>query len=374
MSLWGLFLEGLLSFLSPCVLPMVPLYMSYLATNKNNKKIVVFLNSLFFVLGLSVIFLILALAIDTIKPLIDEYSTIITLISGIIIIIFGLHETGLITIQVNIRQKDISMDTSNMNFIKAFLLGFLFSLVISPCIGPMLSSAILLAASSKVGGLYILIYALGLLIPFFITGLFTTSVVSFLKNKKNILKYVGIIAGIILVIYGGYMTINSSKDIIDLKNSNSTTASQENASEGTSNYLPGNDFYDQNGNIIHLSDYKGQYVMMNFIATWCTYCVNEIPEYLEFAKAHDDIKCFYVMSPNSSGVSKEEIITFIEEKGIDIEVIIDEDNVLYSLCNPSAFPTMFVADKENKILGYVSGAYDLEGFNSILESIKEQYG
>ena len=91
MSLWGLFLEGLLSFLSPCVLPMVPLYMSYLATNKNNKKIVVFLNSLFFVLGLSVIFLILALAIDTIKPLIDEYSTIINLIIGIIIIIFGLH-------------------------------------------------------------------------------------------------------------------------------------------------------------------------------------------------------------------------------------------------------------------------------------------
>ena len=373
MSLWGLFLEGLLSFLSPCVLPMVPLYMSYLATNKNNKKIVVFLNSLFFVLGLSVIFLILALAIDTIKPLIDEYSTIITLISGIIIIIFGLHETGIITISVNIRQKDISMDTSNMNFIKAFLLGFLLSLVISPCIGPMLSSAILLAASSKVGGLYLLVYALGLLIPFFITGLFTTSIISFLKNKKNILKYVGIVAGIILIIYGGYMTINSSKEILSLKNSSTTSTQEENTTENTSNYLPGNDFYDQNGNIIHLSDYNGQYVALNFIATWCTYCINEIPEYIEFANSHDDIKCFYVMSPSSSNVSKEEIISFIEEKGIDIQVIIDEDNVLYSLCNPSAFPTMFVADKENKILGYVSGAYDKEGFDSIFETVKEQY-
>ncbi len=373
MSLWGLFLEGLLSFLSPCVLPMVPLYMSYLATNKNNKKIVVFLNSLFFVLGLSVIFLILALAIDTIKPLIDEYSTIITLISGIIIILFGLHETGLITISVNIRQKDISMDTTNMNFIKAFLLGFLFSLVISPCIGPMLSSAILLAASSKVGGLYILVYALGLLIPFFITGLFTTSIVSFLKNKKNVLKYVGIVAGIILIVYGGYMTANSSKEILSLKNSTAAPTNEEESSQTASNYLPGNDFYDQNGNIIHLNDYKGQYVIMNFIATWCTYCINEIPEYLEFAKAHDDIKCFYVMSPSSSSVSKEEIISFIEEKGIDIEVIIDEDDVLYNLCNPSAFPTMFVASKEAEILGYVSGAYDLEGFNSILDTVKEQY-
>ena len=373
MSLWGLFLEGLLSFLSPCVLPMVPLYMSYLATNKNNKMIVVFLNSLFFVLGLSVIFLILALAIDTIKPLIDEYSTIITLISGIIIIIFGLHETGLITISVNIRQKDISMDTTNMNFIEAFLLGFLFSLVISPCIGPMLSSAILVAASSKIGGLYILIYALGLLIPFFITGLFTTSIVSFLKNKKNVLKYVGIVAGIILIIYGGYMTINSSKEILSLKNSTVASTNEEESSQTASNYLPRNDFYDQNGNIIHLNDYNGQYVMMNFIATWCTYCINEIPEYLEFARAHDDIKCFYIMSPSSSNVTKEEIISFIEEKGIDIEVIIDEDDVLYNLCNPSAFPTMFVADKESKILGYVAGAYDSQGFDSILESIKEQY-
>ncbi len=373
MSLWGLFLEGLLSFLSPCVLPMLPLYMSYLATNKNNKKIFVFLNSLFFVLGLSVIFLILALAIDTIKPLIDEYSTIITLISGIIIIIFGLHETGLITISVNNKKKDISMDTSNMNFIKAFLLGFLLSLVISPCIGPMLSSAILVAASSKVGGLYILVYALGLLIPFFITGLFTTSIISFLKNKKNILKYVGIVAGIILIIYGGYMTINSSKEILSLKNSTAASTNEEESSQTASNYLPGNDFYDQNGNIIHLNDYNGQYVMMNFIATWCTYCINEIPEFIEFAKAHDDIKCFYVMSPSSSNVSKEEIISFIEEKGIDIQVIIDEDDVLYNLCNPSAFPTMFVADKESKIIGYVAGAYDSQGFDSILESIKEQY-
>ncbi len=372
MSLWGLFFEGLLSFLSPCVLPMIPLYMSYLATNKNNKKIVVFLNSLFFVLGLSLIFLILALAVDSLKPLIDEYSTIITLISGIIIIIFGLHETGLITIQVNIRQKDISMDTSNMNFIKAFLLGFLFSLVISPCIGPMLSSAILLAASSKIGGLYILVYALGLLIPFFITGLFTTSIISFLKSKKNILKYVGIVAGIILVIYGGYMTINSSKEIISLKSSVNTYESQE-TNNDASIYLPKNDFYDQYGNIVHLNDYYGKYVMMNFIATWCTYCINEIPEYLEFAKAHDDIKCLYVMSPSSSNVSKEEILSFIEEKGIDIQVIIDEDNVLFNLCNPSAFPTMFIGDKEAKLLGYVSGAYNKDGFEEIYETVKEQY-
>lgn len=259
-----------------------------------------------------------------------------------------------------------------MNFIKAFLLGFLFSLVISPCIGPMLSSAILLAASSKIGGLYILVYALGLLIPFFITGLFTTSIISFLKSKKNILKYVGIVAGIILVIYGGYMTINSSKEIISLKSSVNTNESQETNNDASA-YLPKNDFYDQYGNIVHLNDYYGKYVMMNFIATWCTYCINEIPEYLEFAKAHDDIKCLYVMSPSSSNVSKEEILSFIEEKGIDIQVIIDEDNVLFNLCNPSAFPTMFIGDKEAKLLGYVSGAYNKDGFEEIYETIKEQY-
>ena len=127
MTLVGLFIEGLLSFLSPCVLPMIPLYMSYLATDKKDNKLEVFLNSLCFVLGLSLIFLILALAVDTIKPFLDKYSDMVSLVSGVLIILFGLKEVGVLKIQLPGFNKALDFDTSNMNYFKAFLLGFVLS-------------------------------------------------------------------------------------------------------------------------------------------------------------------------------------------------------------------------------------------------------
>mgnify|MGYP004640002319 FL=1 len=220
MTLVGLFIEGLLSFLSPCVLPMIPLYMSYLATDKKDNKLEVFLNSLCFVLGLSLIFLILALAVDTIKPFLDKYSDMVSLISGILIILFGLKEVGILKIQFPWFNKTMDFDTSNMNYFKAFLLGFVFSLVMSPCIGPMLSSAILIGANSASGFLYVMVYALGLLIPFFITGLFTSKVVTYLKSKKHVLKYVSVIAGVILIIYGSYSFMNGYKNLNKLNSNN----------------------------------------------------------------------------------------------------------------------------------------------------------
>ena len=365
MTLVGLFIEGLLSFLSPCVLPMIPLYMSYLATDKKDNKLEVFLNSLCFVLGLSLIFLILALAVDTIKPFLDKYSDMVSLISGILIILFGLKEVGILKIQLPGFNKVLDFDTSNMNYFKAFLLGFVFSLVMSPCIGPMLSSAILIGANSASGFLYVMVYALGLLIPFFITGLFTSKVVTYLKSKKHVLKYVSIVAGVILIIYGSYSFMNGYKNLNKISNNNTTTVEDKNV-------LPSGDFFDQDGNVINFSDYKDKYVTLNFIATWCHYCIKEIPDYQAFAKENDDVKSFYVMSSNTSGASEDQIKEFIKEQGIELQVIIDNDDTLYSLFRPSGYPTMFVAGKDNKILGYVSGAYEKDGLNSLLNKVKEQ--
>ena len=185
MSLFGLFIEGILSFLSPCVLPLVPLYMSYLSANaresdeEGNVKYAtakVFLMTVFFVLGVSVIFLILALSVKAIRPFVESYASVIAIVGGTLIIVFGLHETGLIHIDVLDHEKrlNISMDTSKASYLKAFLLGFVFSFAWSPCIGPMLASAILLASTQSLGSLYILVYTLGLIVPFLLTGLATS--------------------------------------------------------------------------------------------------------------------------------------------------------------------------------------------------------
>ena len=190
MSIFALFLEGLLSFLSPCVLPLVPLYMSYLSINGKEvdeqgnvkyKTFKVFLMTLFFVLGISTIFLILALSIDVVKPFIDSYSEVVSIVGGTIIIIFGLNATGLIHIDVlnNEKRLNVNINKSKMSYFKAYLLGLLFTFAWSPCIGPLLASAILIASSEDLGSLYLIVYALGLVIPFLLTGLFTTKLLEF---------------------------------------------------------------------------------------------------------------------------------------------------------------------------------------------------
>ena len=368
MSLFSLFLEGLLSFLSPCVLPLVPLYMSYLSVdaketdedgNVKYNTLKVFMMTLFFVLGISVIFIILALSIDVVKPFIDNYKEVIAIVGGTLIIIFGLHETGLIHIDVlnNEKRLNVNVDTKKMTYFKAFILGFLFTFAWSPCIGPMLASAILIASSQSLGSLYILVYALGLVIPFLITGLFTSSILNFIKNKKEVLKYVLVVAGVILIIYGSYMIYNSAKTIVAKQNMGASTTM----------------FEDQNGEVIDLDDYKGKYIFLNYTTTWCSYCRAEIPVYEEFSNEGKDYVCFYVMSPLTSGVSKEEILAYIKENNIKIPVLIDEKNIIYNMYKPNGFPIKFIYDKEGVFIGYVDGALDSKGFDELYEEVSTKY-
>ena len=168
-TLLGIFLEGILSFLSPCVLPLLPLYMSYLVGddktvdengNIKYKTINVFLSTLCFVLGICLTFTLLSLAVNSLISYIKNYSEIISIIGGTIIIIFGLHQLGIIHIDLLNKEfkLKVNLHLEKMSFFKAFLLGFVFSLGWSPCIGPMLANALLLAATSSEGYLYLIAY------------------------------------------------------------------------------------------------------------------------------------------------------------------------------------------------------------------------
>ena len=177
------------------------------------------------------------------------------------------------------------------------------------------------------------------------------------------MKYILVIAGVILMIYGGYMIVNAARNIAIKEE----TPSESNGSEV---FLPKATYLDQHGNKIDLSGCKGKYILLNFTTTWCGYCLGEIPAYLEFSKMSDEYVCFYVMNSYTSGVSKEDIIKYTEDNEIDIPVIIDEDNVLYGLCAPQGYPTLYIVDKEGRFLGYFAGALDEEGFERMLEAAK----
>lgn len=371
-TLVGIFLEGLLSFLSPCVLPLLPLYMSYLAGadktvdeegNVKYKTGKVFVSTFFFVLGICLTLALLAVSVNLIKQFLNDYSDIISIICGTVLIIFGLHETGLI--HINVLDSDsrfkVNLHLDQMNFLKAFLLGFIFSLGWSPCIGPMLANALMLAATQAKGYLYIVAYGLGLVIPFLITGLLTSSILNFLNSKKNIMKWVLKVAGIIMICFGIFMIYNSSKNIVGSKQTTNTTGS-----------VLLNDYHDQNNKIINLSDYKGKYIILNFTTTWCSYCKQEIPNYLDFSKTTDEVVCLYVMSPGSSGVSKEEVIKYAKEN-YELTTIIDENDSLVSYFGVSGYPMKFVISPDGEVLGYTAGALDVGSFATLIEYAKQAY-
>lgn len=210
------FLEGFLSFFSPCVLPIIPIYMGYLAGNGKiindegtviyERKTVLF-NTLFFVLGISSVFFMLGLSFSTLGIFLNTNKVLFGRIGGIIIIIMGLVQLNIIKLNfLNIEKRvHLNIDPYKMNPLIAYIMGFTFSFAWTPCVGPALSSVLILASNvgnTFVGNFFVLIYTLGFIIPFIILGLFTAETLNFFKEKRKLVRYTIKIGGIILVIIG----------------------------------------------------------------------------------------------------------------------------------------------------------------------------
>ena len=179
-SLILVFIEGLVSFLSPCVLPIIPIYMGYLAGNSSekrnsNKKVLLFTVS--FIFGILLAIFLMNASINLLQGFLKEHMTLFVRIGGAVIILLGIYQLGFIKINFLQRTFRFSLKTGNkMNVLIAFVMGFTFSFAWTPCIGPALSSILILAASSGdfwYSNFLMIIYALGFTLPFLILGLFT---------------------------------------------------------------------------------------------------------------------------------------------------------------------------------------------------------
>ena len=166
------FLEGIASFISPCLLPMIPIYISYFIgeneDNKNNKAII---NSIGFVLGFTSVFIILSIFASTFGSFVSKQIEYIKIFFGILIILLGLNYIGILKINFLNKTKRLKFNKENLNFFKSFIFGFLFSISWTPCIGSFLSSALLLVATHQnvfKGIVLMLLYSIGLGIPFII--------------------------------------------------------------------------------------------------------------------------------------------------------------------------------------------------------------
>lgn len=207
-ALGGAFIAGLVSFLAPCVLPLIPGFLAYLAGTgteaKGAERREVFINSVFFVLGFSVVFATLGVLLNTIlESIAYDVQAWLSRIGGGLIILFGLYLVGLIHVPLLDREHKFKVKTFSSRYLTSFLFGLAFAAGWTPCVGPALGVILGLAATQP-GSAFILLlaYALGLGIPFLIVGLFTAQATNFISNHGKLLQRLNIIFGGILVILG----------------------------------------------------------------------------------------------------------------------------------------------------------------------------
>ena len=440
-------IQGLLSFFSPCVFPLVPLYIGYFSggakTVDENGTVHyprgrVLLHTVFFVLGISAAFFLLGFGFTALGHFFSDNQFLFARISGIIMILFGLYQWGVFG-QSNMlareRRLPFRLDKIAMGPLPALLLGFTFSFAWTPCVGPTLSSVLLLAGSAgnAARGLgLIFVYTLGFVLPFLVVGLFTRTVLEFFKKHKNVVGYT-VKIGALLLIFMGIMTLTGfmngltgylsrfdglfseqtesvtgdsevyveSQDPIADKESNSDaeigqapTADEENSSDAEISQEPTADeetnsnteiilapdftLTDQNGNVHTLSDYKGQTVFLNFWATWCPPCRSEMPEiqklYEEFGYNEGDLVVLGVAAP---GVGQEgdidSVTAFLIENEYTFPVVMDSLGTFTYLYGIRAYPTTFMISADGSIYGYIEGALTEDLMHSIVEQTMEAW-
>ena len=207
------FLEGFASFISPCILPLVPMYISYFsgAQKSDTKKALV--NSILFVLGFTIIFILMAIFASTIGIFINDNIKSIKIIFGILMILLGLIYMDLIKVTgINSLSLKKGFDVSNLNPIRSFLFGIFFSVSHIPCVGVFLGSALMLVSSEQdilKGVILMLLYSLGIGIPFIISAILVEKLKTTFDFIKRNFKVVKTISGIMLILAGLYFIIFS---------------------------------------------------------------------------------------------------------------------------------------------------------------------
>jgi cytochrome c-type biogenesis protein len=219
-SLIAALTAGLLSFFSPCILPLIPTYLSYLLgdyanSKKKEKNLSLIIRATSFILGFTVIFVLLGLSATFLGKFLIQNQNLLTTIGGVIIIIFGLHLTGIFEINYFYREKKFELPNYLKGNLKAFVMGIVLAFGWTPCIGPILSS-ILIAASSRAnlaeGGILLFFYAIGLAVPFFLTAVFMDYLLPKFKALNKYLPLVNKVTGVLLIIFGlmmltGYLEV-----------------------------------------------------------------------------------------------------------------------------------------------------------------------
>ncbi|ADY13007.1 cytochrome c biogenesis CcdA family protein [Sphaerochaeta globosa] len=214
MAYFTAFLEGIISFISPCILPILPLYFSYLAggvVQKDQEKGVLLKNSIAFVVGFTILFVALGAASTTVGKYLSTHLLLLNRIGGVLVILFALNNLGFVLIPaLNDNHKVQMKSLKNMNIPKSMLFGLVFAIGWTPCVGPLLGSALMMAANAELvykGMLTLFFYAMGLAIPFLFSALLLEQLEGVFSTIKKHAKLITIISGLFLLAFGVALTL-----------------------------------------------------------------------------------------------------------------------------------------------------------------------
>lgn len=405
------FLQGILSFFSPCVLPLVPLYIGYLAGGTKTvdadgtvhyKKRTVLINTLFFVIGISATFFILGVGFTAAGQFFTGNRMLFARIGGVIIILFGLVQLGVFNFDFLNREHRLpfNLDKLAMNPLLAFVLGFTFSFAWTPCVGPVLASVLLMASSSSSfasGFILIGVYTLGFVLPFLAVGLFTSTLLDFFKRHQKAVRYTVKAGGVLMIVMGimmftgwmngitGYLSRAGAGSSAPQPSPTVNTEpvpspTPENTPEESAKKTLAPDFTltDQYGVTHTLSEYRGKTVFLNFFATWCGPCQKEMPDIETLYKKYGDNSGGLVVlsvanphteeGPNNNDMSPEKIAEFMSDNGFTYPALMDRTGAVFQTYGIRSFPTTFMIDKDGYVEGYVPGMLT----SSMMESIVNQ--
>ena len=201
------FLEGIITFISPCLLPMLPVYISYFAGGDAGSTAKTLKNSLGFVMGFTIVFVAMGALAGTVGAFLREYQTAVNIVTGLIVVFFGLNFLGVFKLNL-FRGMNSSVNTKNLGFFSSALFGIAFSIGWTPCVGAFLGSALMLASQRGhvlEGVLMLLAYSLGLGIPFLLSAV----LIDYLKFAFQWIKQhygvINVVCGVLLVLLGVLM-------------------------------------------------------------------------------------------------------------------------------------------------------------------------
>ena len=363
-SVAAAFGAGLLSFFSPCTLPVLPVYLALLAGDAESRRSLggTVMRSLAFVLGIAVIYGVLGFGAGTVGGLLR--SAVLTAVCGLLVTFFGIYLTGIIRIPALERESHPLSPAGTTGLVGPFVLGLSMSLSWTPCVGPVLAAVLALAATSQgalAGALLLTVYALGLGVPFVALSLGSSLAVERIRGLSAQAARLRVAGGVIIAVMGAAMTIGAFRQAASSASEPQSSVTEE-VGQGTGEQALPYDFSlrSMTGDEVSLATYAGRPLLVKFWATWCGPCLMDIDDFDAMAAEGEQSGDYSVATVIAPGMGNELDVDDFElwylERGLSFTVLYDTAGALNARFGITAYPTYVFYDSEGQVVDARAGA------------------